>query len=128
MATWESAKSYLASNYKCESIANGLKLVFELRDGRSQVILVLPSGPDDQIGFVDFHAPIGELGKVDLHALTRRTIDFSMGGISTVADLVTLRNTVPLENLDANEIEDPLHLITVIADSLEQEFTGQDAY
>jgi hypothetical protein len=35
---------------------------------------------------------------------------------------------VPLANLDINEFERPLHLITVAADQLEKDLVGGDAF
>lgn len=130
MATWETVKQYLKTNYTCETFGDdGLKLTFTLDEGRSQIILVDWAGEDaDHATWVDFHSPIGELGTFNLARAVQRTRDFVVGGISSIGDVATLRASIPMENLDRNEIEQPLHLLLSIADQLEQELTGGDAF
>ena len=50
------------------------------------------------------------------------------GGIAAMGDLVTVRHSVPLLNLDINEFERPLGLVTGTADRLEQQFQGGDQF
>lgn len=130
MANWQSAKQYLLSNYKCSEVGtDALKLVFDLDDGRSQVVIVEPAGADAQsAAWLDFHSPIGDVSRIDLPKALARTNDFVLGGLSLRGDIVTLRATVPLENLDRNEIEEPLRMVTRVADKLEREFVGGDEY
>jgi hypothetical protein len=130
MASWNSVKAYLEQKYRVDQLDDQtLKLVFSLTGGRSQVILVAAAGPEGtEPTWLDFHSPIGGTLEVDLRAAVRSTIDFVCGGISMLGDTVTLRTTVPLENLDANEIEDPLHTLLGIADTLERRLTGADRF
>lgn len=130
MATWTAVKQYLASNYHCEPFGNdALKLTFQLDNDRSQLIIVDWAGADPQTAtWVDFHTPIGRLGSVDLNAAVRRTRSFVVGGLSCVDDIVTLRASLPLQNLDRNEIEEPLHLLVSVGDTFEQALTGRDEF
>jgi len=43
-------------------------------------------------------------------------------------NLVTFRHSVPLLNLNINEFESPLALVTETADLLESTFTGGDRF
>lgn len=130
MATWPAVKQYLLSNYRCQSfMEDGLKITFSLDEGRSQVVTVEPAGVDRlNPEWMDINSPIGDLDKVDLKRALRRVPDFVVGGLSARGDLVTLRASLPLENLDRNEIEEPLRKILLIADHLEKELTQADVY
>ncbi|MGN0064926.1 MAG: hypothetical protein ACI379_11855 [Nocardioides sp.] len=131
MATWQSVRSYLTSHYRCDLVADGavVKLVFDLAELRSQLVFVTWSGPDEASArWVDFHSPVGAQGAVDLSRAVSHSAEYAAGGISTFGDLVTLRVSVPIENLDRNEIEEPLNLVCVAADAIEQAVTGQDTY
>lgn len=130
MATWASVKQYLVSNYTCHEFGDdGLKLIFDLDGGRDQVIIVQWAGSDSgKAAWVDFHSPIGEFGQVDLAEAVRRTGSFVVGGLSSLGDIVTIRASMPLANLDRNEIDDPLNLLVLIADRIEKELTGKDAF
>lgn len=130
MATWNTVKEYLISNYKCDPfLGDGLKLTFDLGGGRSQLIFVHWAGPNaHDAAWVDFQTPIGRLGSFSLEKALARTSDFVVGGLSLQEDIVTLRSCVPLENLDRNEIDDPMRLLLNIADQLEAELTERDEF
>lgn len=130
VATWANVKDYLVSTYQCEPFqTDGLKMTFNVDDDRSQVILVQWAGQDaETAAWVEFQTPIGPLGSIDLTAALVRTGSFVLGGLSIMDGIVTVRACMPLENLDRNEIEDPLHLLLSIGDTLERELTGQDVY
>ena len=49
-------------------------------------------------------------------------------GLALVGNLVTFRHSLPLENLNINEIESPLALVTTTADQLERALTGGDRF
>lgn len=50
------------------------------------------------------------------------------GGLAIVNDFLMVRHTVPLLNLNLNEFERPLLLVTTTADDLEQELVGGDRF
>ena len=50
------------------------------------------------------------------------------GGVAVINDVVIFRHSVPLANLDVNEFERPLHLVTMAADYLETQVTGLDQF
>lgn len=130
MATWDSVKTYVISNYKTSELDGGeLKIIFELADLRSQVVIVDWAGPSEsEASWVDFHSPIGTLEEVDLRRAVELSSRYVGGAISTIAGLATVRISVPLTNLDRNEIDDPMRVACLSADALEKELTGKDTY
>ncbi|HHU38633.1 MAG TPA: hypothetical protein GXZ45_05060 [Propionibacterium sp.] len=128
MATWMNVRDYLLSNYPCDASGDdGLTVTFSTGEGRSQEIHVRPAGPaPGETTWADFQTPLGRLEEFDVGAALARTASFEVGGLSLMGDRVTLRTCVPLENLDRNEIDDPLHRLLTIGDLLRRELTGKD--
>ena len=130
MATFESVRNYLQNNYRTEDLQSGaLKLIFDLDEGRSQVVIVGWGGesPEDAT-WCDFHSPIGDFADVNLRAAVEATPRWVAGGISSWGGVATLRVSVPLENLDRNEIEDPLRVVCLAGDQMERQLTGKDTF
>jgi hypothetical protein len=65
---------------------------------------------------------------VNLRAAVEATEKIVCGGIGSLGELVTVRHSVPLLNLDINEFERPLHPVTTTADRLEQQLQGGDQF
>lgn len=132
MATWSSVENYLFSNYRCEKLEGGaIKLIFDMTDtGRTQVVLVVPGGPDAlNPSWMDMHSPIGDLGTFSIETALQETAKYVAGGLSLWAgSIVTVRNSIPLADLDANEIDEPMRVLCALGDLLESQLTGQDAY
>jgi hypothetical protein len=130
MATWSELADYVRANYKvAEEKPDMLKMIFNTGGLRSQIVLlvrqVLRDGGEE---WVQIESPIGEIAKLDLRAALEQIGQTVCGGAGMVGDLVTMRHAVPLVNLDVNEFERPLHLVTITADRLEKELVGGDAY
>ncbi|MBA3020740.1 hypothetical protein [Propionicimonas sp.] len=131
MATWDAVKTYLVGNYKLEMIGGGslVKLLFEFGDGRSQVVFIQHhTDQNKKPTWLDFLSPIGKVAEIDLAAALRATEEYASGGISQIGDLAMLRISVPMENLDRNEIEQPLEFVCVVGDEIEKALTGQDVF
>jgi len=130
MATWENLAAYVRSNYKiADEQPKVIKLVFETGNLRSQTVLlwrmVLAGGAEE---WVQIESAFGKLGAVDLHRALEMVSNMVCGGLGLVGELVTFRHAVPLLNLNINEFERPLALVTSTADELERELTGGDEY
>jgi hypothetical protein len=130
MASWGALNAYIHSNYKVADESQGMiKLVFELRDGRSQMVLVerstLLEGLEE---WAIIESPFGRIDQVDTRAAIREVGDNVCGGIASSGDFITFRHSVPLANLDPNEFERPLQLVTTTADRLEVMFSGGDVF
>jgi hypothetical protein len=106
-----------------------IKLVFETSNIRSQVValwhLTLDDGREE---WVQIESPIGELGRVNLEQALRHIGTTVCGGMALVGNLVSFRHAVPLLNLNINEFERPLALVTGTADELERALVGGDQF
>lgn len=130
MAAWTDLVAYIRSNYKiADEQPDMIKLLFEVGGLRSQVVLLwhltLAGGNEE---WVQIESAIGELGSVDLGRALQEIGQTVCGGLATLGNLVTFRHAVPLLNLNINEFERPLELVTTTADHLERLLTGGDRY
>lgn len=131
MATWDALTAYVRSTYKISDEQPGMmKLMFETGNLCSQVVLLwrmtLASGDEE---WVQIESPIGEIGALDLVAALQEIRNTVCGGLAMLgSDVVTFRHAVPLLNLNINEFESPLHLVTTTADALERKLVGADKY
>lgn len=122
---------YISNNYKVsQDIGQGLKLEFDMGNGRSQIVFVhhylLWDGGES---WAVVESPIGEVGQVDLELALAAIGDMVCGGLGMFANqFVTIRDAVPLDNLDINEFERPLALVTTSADRLESQLIGRDQF
>jgi hypothetical protein len=130
MTTWNTLVDYVQSNYKiADQSADRIKMVFDVGDMRSQVVFLwratLQDGKEE---WVQIESPFGRLDDVDLKTVVREVGEMVCGGLAVVGDLLTLRHSFPIMNMDINEFERPLHLVTTSADRLERKFSGGDTF
>lgn len=130
MATWSDLMGYVRSNYRIADEQSGMvKMVFETENLRSQVVLLwhqtLRDGSEE---WLQIESPFAELGSVNLQEALEEVGRTVCGGAAIVSSYVTIRHAVPLANLNINEFERPLTLVTSTADYLEQKLTGGDKY
>lgn len=130
MATWTDLVTYLRRHYTiADNQGDLLHLNFRFDDGRTQKVFVhrltqAGSGED----WVSVESPFAKVDPDIAMAALQLSAGTICGGLSQVGDYLTWRHTAPLENLDANELELPLHLITACADDLEQQLVGIDQH
>jgi hypothetical protein len=130
MATWADVVSYVHSNYKIAAEEpNMMKLIFETGNLRSQMVLLwhmtLQDGREE---WIQIESPFGELASTDLAKAVREVGNTVCGGLACAGDFVTFRHSLPLDNLNINEFERPLALVTSTADRLESALTGGDRF
>lgn len=130
MTTWNDLVEYVQNNYKITDQNPGMiKLVFETGNMRSQVVIVwhltLSNSKEE---WVQIESPFGELGALDLAEALKEIGSTVCGGMAVYGNLVTFRHSLPLANLNINEFESPLALVTTTADGLERQFTGGDRF
>jgi hypothetical protein len=130
MATWSTLKEYVRSHYKIsDEQPDSVRLIFDVGDLRSQVVFLWRmSLLDGQEDWVQIESPFGRLESVDLRGAIDSMGKVVCGGIAAMGELVTVRHSVPLLNLDINEFERPLILVTNTADRLERQFQGGDQF
>ena len=130
MTTWSDLVSYVHNNYKiADERTDMIKLIFETEGLRSQVVILwhmtLGDGTEE---WVQIESPFGELGSLDLTAAVQAVGNTVCGGMAVCGNLVTFRHSLPLDNLNINEFESPLALVTTTADQLEKSLTGGDKF
>jgi len=128
MATWQDVIGYVRANYKVAEEGQGrMKLIFETGNLRTQVVLLwrqtLGDGGEE---WLQIESPFGDINAVNMPAAVRAVGQTVCGGIASFGDFVTIRHSLPLDNLNINEFERPLALVTNTADQFEQMFTGGD--
>lgn len=130
MATWNDLTGYIRSNYKIASEREGLiKLIFDLGDLRSQVVLITRHALiDGEEEWIMITSPVANLGSVNLEVILREVGEIVCGGAALEGDVVVIKHAAPLLNLDINELERPLRLVTATADRLERELVGNDVF
>ena len=128
MTSWADVKRFVHANYKAEDLGDSvLKLLFETANLRSQIVFIEYASNDEGAEWLQVNSPIGTVAEVDLSSAAERVGGMLVGGISISDGYVFVTNAVPLQNLDANEITEPLARIVNIADKLENELLGKDA-
>lgn len=130
MTTWNDLVGYVKGNYKiADERPDMLKLIFETGSLRSQVVILwhmtLANSSEE---WVQIESPFGELGSLDLTAALQAVGNTVCGGMALFGNLVTFRHSLPLDNLNINEFESPLALVTTTADQLEKQLTGSDKF
>jgi hypothetical protein len=130
LATWSALSDYVRANYKISDETPGsFKLIFDVGNLRSQVVflwrLKLLDGAEE---WVQIESPFGRLDSVNLYGAVQAMHETVCGGIGAIGELVTVRHAAPLVNMDINELERPLLLVTTTADSLERQFQGGDTF
>lgn len=129
MASWQELKGHIASNYKiADDQGSFLKLIFGVNGDRSQVVFVHHISNNSGEQWAAVESPIGPVAKVSLPDALEAISETVCGGLSRIGDLLTVRDSFPLANLDINEFEAPLHHVIGIADGLEAQFAGGDEY
>jgi hypothetical protein len=133
MATWMELVDLVRSSYEIDDESpDMIKMVFstgEAGDLRSQLVFLwrqtLMEGTEE---WVQIESPFAQVGSVDLRQALQEVGRIVCGGAAIQDDLVVIRHSVPLTNLDLNEFERPLHLVTTTADDLEKKLVGGDTY
>jgi hypothetical protein len=106
-----------------------MRLVFGVGDLRSQIVFLWRmSLLDETEDWVQIESPFGRLDSVDLRGAIDSIGNTVCGGIAAWNEFATIRHSVPLLNLDINEFERPLVLVTTTADRLERQFQGGDEF
>lgn len=127
MTTWSDVNRFVHANYTAENINDStIKLIFDTGNLRSQIVFVARSWNDTGAEWVKVNSPIGTIGEVDVRRAAEIVGGMLVGGIMSDGAYVYVTNAMPMQNLDANEITEPLVRVVTIADSIEAELLGTD--
>jgi hypothetical protein len=129
MASWNDLSAYVHRTYKiADENDNMIKLVFETGNLRSQVVVLWHLTLSDGEEWVQIESPFAELGSVNLGEALQHVGQTVCGGMALLGNMVTFRHSLPLANLNINEFESPLILVTKTADDLENALVGGDKF
>lgn len=127
MATWQEVSTVLTSGiaFKGEMVNDSLvKTLLEIEGGRSQLVFVGHIGEN-----VVMSSVVCEIKEVNLAALfTGDILNKVVYGLSSIGEHLVVRHVTPLENLNANELAQPLVALALFGDILESAITGKDKY
>jgi hypothetical protein len=130
MANWRDFVAFVKSTYEIsQEEPDMLRLMFETEHGRTQYVYLwrrlLLKGSEE---WLVIESPFAEVGEVSLQKVLDEAGSMVCGGVVSVGRYVTYRHSLPLANLDVNEFERPLELVTLAADRLEHRLFGGDQY
>ena len=127
MATWNDLEEYITSNFHVtpNAPAGVIGILFPVGN-RKQQVFIRRQGNDTVGEWAVVTSPIGKVSAAKLKEITQEAFSLVCGGIVMYEDVVMISHSVPLENLDLNEISSPLIAITLAADVLEERYTGKD--
>jgi hypothetical protein len=130
MTTWNSLAEYVRSHYRItDEGPNTIKLIFETGDLRSQVVFLwrqlLLDGTEE---WLQIESPVGRVDSMNLRAVLDEVGAMVCGGAAVMDGVLFIRQAMPIANLDINELERPLRLVTTSADVLERKFVGGDEF
>lgn len=129
MTTWNELSARIRSTYKvADEKAGILKLIFDLGNGRSQLVLISREVLMGSEEWFSIASPIGDASQINLGKALERVGSMVCGALAQTGRVIVLRHSAPLANLDINEFERPLLLVTTTADRLERELAGGDQY
>ena len=127
MATWQEVSTVLTSGvaFTGEMVNDSLvKTLLEMKDGRSQLVWIGHIGDNVVLSSV-----VCKVAEVNLAALfTGDLLNKVVYGLSSIGEHLVVRHVTPLENLNANELAQPLIALAVFGDILEAAITGKDTY
>lgn len=129
MASWSEFKSWVESNHTIKDHSEGaISMMFGMPDGRSQLVSIVLRPAPDGAEYADVFSAFGEAGRVDLDKATQEIMKMPAGAIASTDKYVGVRHSVRLATLDADEFEQPLQMVVIAADLLEQALTGGDDF
>lgn len=130
MASWSDVMNHVRDNYTISEEGPGYcRLLLRLNGGRSQFVFLFHSrlvgGSED---WVEVQSPVGRVTDVPLRPLMQDVGELVVGGALIAGDMILLKHSVPLANLELNDFERPMVLIMHSADDLEKKYVGSDPF
>lgn len=133
MATYREFEDFVRSNYKVvpkdDSPKGFMGLIVNCGRDRSHQVFVNRGAALDEFGeFANVMAFFGELSGSKLGKALEAAANHPLGGLVKVGDLIALRHSIPLADVDESEFTIALYCIAWGADRLEAEFVGGDEF
>lgn len=132
MATWEELKQYIGMTQRVDPESGDDWVTFVLStsaDRLQQVFVSRMTFPPEGEEWAVIESPFAEIDAIDIKNALTESAKLVVGGIGVFqGTLLTLRHALPLENMQVNEFERPLLLVTTGADMLEEQLVGGDRF
>lgn len=130
MATWREVVSFVRRAYPVVRDAGEelrVRVYFGDEQERAQIVVLAHEILDGE--WVQIATPFARVADVDLLRVLEEAGNTTVvGSIVIMREYVVLRHSVPLANLDLNELVEPLELVAGSGDQLEQKFVGGDDF
>lgn len=128
MPTWGEIKEYVRSKYKlAKDEEDWFSLVWAYESKRTQLIVVTKF---EAFGkqWVSFRSRICKKAEMAAEVALKRNNNFAVGAIALDGEFYTFQYTAPLDTMDIDEFELPLHVVASTADELESTFSAGDEH
>jgi len=127
MPTWGEIQEYARSKYKLDDDEEDwFSLVWGYESGRTQKIRIAKFDAFDK-PWLEFRSVVCKESDMAHRVALKKNAGFAVGGlaIDDDGDYVFLYSA-PLDTMDPEEFELPLHVVANTADKLEEEFSSED--
>jgi hypothetical protein len=130
MANWNALRDYINSKYKVSGDdLNSVKLVFELDDGRTQLVIVEKAGEVGNSEWALISTAVCEEGDIAPRDALVKSSEMIVGGLALVdGGPVIFRHSIRLADLDPDEFDEPLKVAAAFGDRLERELSTADNF
>jgi hypothetical protein len=134
VATWRDLVTFIRQQYdvtRDEPDEIRIQIRFGDDDGihRTQTVVIAHEVLDRREDWIQIASPFARVDQIDLaRVLEEIGTTTIVGGAVIMGPYLVLRHSLPLVNLDINEFTDPLELVSLAAEDLEEMFTGRDDY
>lgn len=134
MATYREFEAFVKANYPVrknpkDAPKGFMCLEVPCPNDRSHVVFVHPGAKIDKFGeFADVVAMFGSLSGSKLDKALEAAMAMPLGGLVKIHDVLALRHSIPLADIDESEIRKALLFTAMSADILEAKFVGGDKF
>jgi hypothetical protein len=133
VATWRDLVTFIRREYDViRDEPEEIRIQIRFGDDgtqRTQMVVIAREVLDRREDWIQIASPFAKVDQVDLvRVLEEIGSTTIVGGAVIMGPYLVLRHSLPLVNLDINEFTDPLELVTLAAEDLEEMFTGRDDY
>lgn len=130
MADWNALRNYIKSEYKVSSDdLNCLKLLFDLGNDRSQMVVVETMGELGNSEWALISTAVCEESDISPRDALVKSSEMIVGGLALVdGGPVIFRHSIRLADLDPEEFHEPLRVAAAFGDRLERELSTADNF
>jgi hypothetical protein len=127
LATWNTLKSYIKASYDVDAdTGDVVTLTLKTKQGRQQTVQVSRSTTASELEYAIIASLVASVKDVSLAEVLEKLNGYVVGGAVIIDGQIAVRHSVPLQQLDADEFQIPLLMVSRAADALEKELLGTD--